>query len=294
MGAQSPLNLAIFIIIPISIYLSVGLLLTLFGFLSLMRIRSQLRLDPNLKKMDMLIIRIGLFAVCYIIPCILYLLTCLIEYEQMQHWTQKAMLSKDSRPENSGESIANTHLMLFKHSMTFFIGIATSIWMFNAKTLDTWRECFCHTYGTSNHSPYNQVKPISPLSSIESPPKHEFYKNNTNKLDFVGNKAIVVRPNPQKPQKPKPDSGHMSRPVKKQRPETLLLKNTPTPVSECYTDSTVTRSRSHTHSTSKRSRKSSCSSLSKPDTPGKATGKATAGVKTCKALNPNMPIAVYV
>ena len=284
-GAQSPLNLAIFIIIPISIYLSVGLFLTLFGFMSLLRIRNQLRMDPNLKKMDMLIIRIGLFAVCYIIPCILYLLTCLIEHEQMPKWTQTAMLSKNSHPENSGKSIANTQLMLFKHTMTFFIGIATSIWMFNAKTLETWRECFCHTYGPSNHYPYNQVKPISPLSSIEKAAKADFYKNNSNKLDFVGNKTIAIRSNQ------KLESGLMRRAMKKQRPETLVLKSAPG--TELYTDSTVTRSRSLTRSTSKRSRKSFSSSQSKVETPGKTSSKTTS-VKTCLALNPNMPIALYV
>ena len=200
---------------PISIYLTVGILLSLLGFCSLMRIRNKLRTDPNLKKMDFLIIRIALFAVCYVVPCILYIVVCAIEFRLMPNWTEEVLEREQNQNDViNGESIANVYLMLIKHCLTFFIGIATSFWMFNWKTLETWRECFCHSYSPANYSPYNAVKPICPFVHEKQ------LQQRCDKLDMVVGKNLINLT---------PTGGNLSHGIvtnnsNKKRPPTLLMK----------------------------------------------------------------------
>jgi frizzled protein 9/10 len=84
-----------FVLVPLIVYLIVGTIFILAGFVALFRIRSNLKqegLGPNLRKLEKLMAKIGVFSVLYTVPA-----TCVIGcyfYERINFhtWQQEARL----------------------------------------------------------------------------------------------------------------------------------------------------------------------------------------------------------
>ncbi|KAL8586954.1 hypothetical protein ACOMHN_062365 [Nucella lapillus] len=152
-----------FVLTPLVVYLLLGTLFTLAGFLALIRIRSDLKQDggrgPNIRKLEKLMAKIGVFAVLYTVPA-----TCVIGcyfYERVnfQTWQLEARRSPCSPRGDCPleRSIPTMEVFMLKIFMSLFVGLASGMWIWSSKTLASWRLFFfslrcCGTKSPSSSS----------------------------------------------------------------------------------------------------------------------------------------------
>jgi len=149
-GNQDTAALTGFVLAPLIVYLLVGTLFILSGFVALFRIRNNLKNDggTNIRKLEKLMAKIGIFSVLYAVPA-----TCVIGcyfYERInfQNWTD---MSKGipCRPLKGGQkdcvldkSIPTVEVYMLKIFMSLVVGITSGMWIWSHKTVHSWRN-FC-------------------------------------------------------------------------------------------------------------------------------------------------------
>jgi frizzled protein 1/7 len=139
-----------FIIVPICIFLSVGLCFLLSGFISVFKIRTVMKHEgTKTDKLERFMVRIGTFSVVYIIPQLI-LIICLF-YEQnnysswLQTWKseQKFCLNSSNCQINDNEKVRPRYeLFMIKYTCMLAIGIISAGWVLNGKTIASWRKFF--------------------------------------------------------------------------------------------------------------------------------------------------------
>ena len=147
-GNQDISALSLFVLVPLIVYLIVGTIFILAGFVALFRIRSNLKQDggggPNIRKLEKLMAKIGVFSVLYTVPA-----TCVIGcyfYERMNfaNWQLEARrrpcVSKTECPLD--RSIPTVEVYMLKIFMSLVVGITSGMWIWSSKTLSSWKH-FC-------------------------------------------------------------------------------------------------------------------------------------------------------
>ncbi|XP_018644984.1 frizzled, putative [Schistosoma mansoni] len=151
----------LFTFIPLLIYLIIGILFMMIGFIALFHIRGTIKLQRpriiEIHKLDKLIIRIGIYGMLYTIPNLIVLfiigyelrntyiwqlgIACHCHYDIGQYNEEVEPILpvalpiwNPSKPEYS--------IYMLKHFMTLMIGIISGFWIWSNKTIDTWRR-FC-------------------------------------------------------------------------------------------------------------------------------------------------------
>ena len=148
-----------FVLAPLIVYLIVGTIFILAGFVALFRIRSNLKQDggggPNIRKLEKLMAKIGVFSVLYTVPA-----TCVIGcyfYERMNfgRWQHEARrrpcLSKTECPLD--QSIPTVEVYMLKIFMSLVVGITSGMWIWSSKTLSSWKH-FCSGRFRRRKSPH--------------------------------------------------------------------------------------------------------------------------------------------
>lgn len=148
-GLWNQSSLSGFVIIPLCIYLVIGFIFLLSGFISLWRIRTVMKLDgTKTDKLEKLMLRIGCFSVLYMCPTIM-LLACYY-YESINHdswllsWLTEVchrhdygipcpLITADKMPMKPYFSV-----FLIKYVSTLMAGITSGFWIWSEKTLNTW------------------------------------------------------------------------------------------------------------------------------------------------------------
>lgn len=147
-GNQDIVALTGFVLVPLIIYLIVGTVFILAGFVALFRIRSNLKQDggggPNIRKLEKLMAKIGVFSVLYTVPA-----TCVIGcyfYERMNFdsWQREArrrpcLPSYDCPLEHA---IPTVEVYMLKIFMSLVVGITSGMWIWSSKTVSSWKH-FC-------------------------------------------------------------------------------------------------------------------------------------------------------
>ncbi len=153
-----------FVIVPLVFYLATGSVILLFGFVSLLKIRTVMKMDgTKTDKLERLILRIGLFSILYILPATVLVVCYCYEYAHLPTWTQMwqedicrdsvfknkwqthCRLSDDERPKAPSPDL---RLFLAKYSAILVIGTISGFWVWCGKTLDTWRNFFLRITGS--------------------------------------------------------------------------------------------------------------------------------------------------
>lgn len=147
-GNQDTKALTGFVLAPLLCYLILGTLFILSGFVSLFRIRVNLKQDgANIRNLEKLMAKIGVFSVLYTVPAIC-VIGCLF-YERMnfQHWRKMAM-SRSCRL-NAGrkectlqQSIPTVEVYMLKLFMSLVVGTTSGMWVWSSKTVGSWKN-FC-------------------------------------------------------------------------------------------------------------------------------------------------------
>lgn len=144
-----------FVLAPLCVYLALGTVFLLAGFVSLFRIRTVMKHDgTKTDKLEKLMIRIGVFSVLYIVPA-LVVLACLF-YEQaylgswMVTWHRDICDRSPYKfpcPPRGPPVRPIFAVFMIKYLMAMIVGITSSFWICSGKTIVSWRQFFDRIQG---------------------------------------------------------------------------------------------------------------------------------------------------
>lgn len=158
-GNQNLDNLRGFVLAPLVIYLFIGTMFLLAGFVSLFRIRSVIKQGgTKTDKLEKLMIRIGIFTVLYTVPATIIVACYFYEQHNRQTWEMthtcgNCLLERDRRNPDYA-------VFMLKYFMCLLVGITSGVWIWSGKTVESWRtfctRCCWGSKGTSG-SMYSDV-----------------------------------------------------------------------------------------------------------------------------------------
>ncbi|XP_023229313.1 frizzled-2-like [Centruroides sculpturatus] len=133
-----------FVLAPLSVYLGLGTVFLLAGFVSLCHIRTVMKHDgTKTDKLEKLMIRIGVFSVLYTVPAIIVLACYFYEQTYFESWMLSWQRDKCSHPHYSipcpignEKYLSKPEFAVFmiKYLMTLVVGITSGFWVWSGKT----------------------------------------------------------------------------------------------------------------------------------------------------------------
>jgi frizzled 1/7 len=148
-GQLDTYSLGTFLLLPLGIYLSVGALFLLAGFISLFRIRTVMKHDgTRTDKLERLMIRIGFFSGLFILPSVGYLACLFYEYFYFDDWMiqwnrNMCKIFSIPCPVVKASSIIDEkpifHIYMVKYVCSMLVGVTSSVWLWSGKTVVSWR-----------------------------------------------------------------------------------------------------------------------------------------------------------
>lgn len=128
-GNQDNITLMGFGIVPLLVYLVLGSSFIIAGFVALFKIRRTVRNDGvRTDKLEVLMIRIGIFSVLYTVPAMCVIGCLFYEYVNRNSWYYANF---DSKPK--------IEIFMLKIFMNLVVGITSGMWIWSAKTVNSWR-----------------------------------------------------------------------------------------------------------------------------------------------------------
>lgn len=206
-GTQSLPNLLGFVLGPLFTYLLIGTSFLLAGFLSLFRIRKQIKTGgTQTSKLEMLMVRIGIFSVLYTVPATCVVASYFYEYGNRERWLYQPAASQ-RRVGNSGPGTStvsstagslppprpNIEIFMLKIFMSLVVGITSGMWIWSTKTVKSWQklgrrvvhphqhpncvqEHHHHLHSSHQHAAIvqhqQQLQPLNPHPASQSPYLH--------------------------------------------------------------------------------------------------------------------------
>ena len=138
-GNQNKDSLVAFVIVPLGIFLAIGSVFLLAGFVSLFRIRKKMRSDGNnTNKLEKLMVRIGVFSVLYIVPATVTIGCYVYELSNREKW-EKWLTCSETQCAKVEKVLPEFSVFIVKYFMSLVVGISTGFWICSMKTVDSWR-----------------------------------------------------------------------------------------------------------------------------------------------------------
>jgi len=128
-------------LLPLLLYLILGVSFLAAGFISLFRIRSVIKEQEGrakIDKLEKLMVKIGIFSVLYIVPAGTVIACSLYEAASLASW-ERSLLCPDC-PTNSSKP--DFSVLMLKHFMVLAVGITSGFWVWSGKTIDAWATAF--------------------------------------------------------------------------------------------------------------------------------------------------------
>uniref|UniRef100_A0A8C1VJN7 Frizzled class receptor 9a n=1 Tax=Cyprinus carpio TaxID=7962 RepID=A0A8C1VJN7_CYPCA len=175
-GSMDSNALTGFVLIPLSCYLIVGTSFILTGFVALFHIRKIMKTGgTNTEKLEKLMVKIGVFSILYTVPATIVIICYFYERLNMEYWKFRALENKCvSFPGRRSEdctldsSVPTVAVFMLKIFMSLVVGITSGVWVWSAKTLQTWQ-------GLCNRRLAVQTN-RKPCSSVSCSSSHCHYK----------------------------------------------------------------------------------------------------------------------
>ena len=166
-GNYDNVGLGVFVFLPLTSYLLIGIVFLVIGFSALINIKNQLQRDiAKSRKIGRLILRVGVYSALYIIPNIVLLILLLYELAQKNVWERSYLdecLLSGISTQCYGRVTPSFAAFLLKYIMLFLVGINSTSWIFTSKTFAAWQKLFCSCCATA-------AKP----SEYDIPPQHHY------------------------------------------------------------------------------------------------------------------------
>ena len=144
-GNQSPSSLSAYVLAPLCVYLVVGSLFLLAGFVALFRIRNVLKSkETNTEKLEKLMVRIGVFSVLYTVPATCVVACYFYEHKNMRSWQVRSVMCQENVkcPAPLGPKV---EVFMVKYFMLLIVGISSNMWIWSSKTFQSWRDFYHRT-----------------------------------------------------------------------------------------------------------------------------------------------------
>ncbi|CAF0982860.1 unnamed protein product [Adineta ricciae] len=139
-----------FILVPICIFLCVGLCFLLSGFISVFKIRTVMKHEgTKTDKLERFMVRIGTFSVVYIIPQVILIICLFYEQKNYLNWLQTWKVEqkfctniRDCQINDNQKLRPRYEIFMIKYTCMLAIGIISSGWVLNSKTIASWSKFF--------------------------------------------------------------------------------------------------------------------------------------------------------
>lgn len=184
-GNQNTNTLMGFAVAPLIVYLLLGASFLVAGFLALFRIRQQVRSDGvRTDKLEVLMVRIGIFSVLYTVPATCVIGCLLYEYANRDSWYMKR-----------DHSTPNIEIFMLKLFMSLVVGITSGMWVWSTKTLASWKAfirkvCNRRARAESRKSGIEYTVPIHHYQQVPIKPGHGHghHSSRTIRMEKAGSK----------------------------------------------------------------------------------------------------------
>ncbi|XP_018645051.1 frizzled, putative [Schistosoma mansoni] len=154
--------LRLFILIPMCIYLTLGTIFLLAGFVALFKIRNEIKLQTrgHLKtdKLEKLMIRIGIFGVLYTVPATIVIACYCYELYNRDIWNKAHNCPSDDgftlhiNPPIYANVQPEYAIFMLKYFMSLVVGITSGFWIWSSKTVNSWQLCLKRVFSRSYQS----------------------------------------------------------------------------------------------------------------------------------------------
>lgn len=177
-GNQNNDTLIGFAIAPLMVYLIIGTSFIIAGIVAMFKIRSRVRNDGvRTDKLEVLMIRIGIFSVLYTVPTICVIACLFYEYVNRNSWY---FSGSDNTPK--------IEVFMLKVFMNLVVGITSGMWICSSKTITSWQTFFtklCYRRDERKHSktytiPVYHYQQIPVKSNASRTQRHEKSKRPEN------------------------------------------------------------------------------------------------------------------
>lgn len=128
------------VILPLMVFLLVGIFFLTVGLVSVCRVRRFLQhkgRDKETVVLEKLMVRIGVFITVYIVPASVVIGCFFYELVSQPSWA-----TVDELEQCDGCSQPNTSIFMVRILLFLLIGILTGVWIWSRKTLRSWKRCF--------------------------------------------------------------------------------------------------------------------------------------------------------
>lgn len=154
-GNHHSVAMGVFVLLPLMLYLFIGIIFLVIGFMSLVHILQQISQDPHKsRRLTRLIIRILIYGLLYIMPNIIYLCLCVYEIAERNQWERSYAECANSGECSSPDSTPQFAALLLRYVMLFVIGIFSTFWVISWKTIVAWRKFFSSIFFCRNEQMY--------------------------------------------------------------------------------------------------------------------------------------------
>lgn len=154
-GLSDRTSLIGYVIAPQAVYLTLGTVFLIAGFISLFNIRNVIKHSgTKTNKLEKLMIRIGIFSVLYTVPAITVIACNLYELLNRDTWLQKYKSVRCidtgtlSCPHNAGELLQTNGpdfaWFVLKYLGYLIVGITSGFWIWSNKTMSSWGSVLKH------------------------------------------------------------------------------------------------------------------------------------------------------
>lgn len=148
-GVYSVDALRAFVLVPLILYLFTGTSFLLAGFASLLRIRTIMKhVGAETKKLEKLMVRIGVFGVLYTVPASIVIACCFYEQAFRPQWDRTWHIrtcrhfAVPCPAGNVAPVTPDFTVFMLKYLMTLMGGITLGFWVWSEKTLQSWQSFF--------------------------------------------------------------------------------------------------------------------------------------------------------
>lgn len=159
-GNSDKKNLGGYVLAPLSLYLIVGTLFLLAGFIALFRIRTVLKnRETDTNKLEKLMVRIGVFSILYTVPVTSVVACYFYEHANMERWRLNVLRCQgvERCVEDQGPSV---ELFTVKYFMLLAVGLTSNMWIWSTKTFQSWRDFYRKRCG-GNDGKSVEKKPLT-------------------------------------------------------------------------------------------------------------------------------------
>uniref|UniRef100_A0A158PFE6 Frizzled-4 n=1 Tax=Angiostrongylus costaricensis TaxID=334426 RepID=A0A158PFE6_ANGCS len=167
-------HLRMFVLGPLIIYFSLGVLFLFVGFFNLWRIRNEVQKQHpglcNASKLTNLMTKIGTFSVLYTLPALFVILSLFYEQHHRPLWEQSITCTCADRKLTAGD--ASFMLSMVKSFCMCVMGLTSAVWVCSRKTLNSWANVICCLGNAPSTTKYQPTDVLYAKSDFSSP---QFY-----------------------------------------------------------------------------------------------------------------------